>query len=676
MEKIVKPFRLVLLFIAVSAIVVIYAAAIYELQIVRGDEYCEQSENSIVKTTALTAARGNILDRYGRLLVSNKVSHNITINRSQLLNSGDPNGQLMTLISEAEKNGVAYSDTLPVTSPPFEYTEMSSSQRSRLDGYLEYFGLDEDISASDLMIFLKNHYGMDYTTNLADMRKIAGIRYELELRVIMNIPDYVFAEDVDIDIISAVLEQGLAGVQVSDSYVRQYHTQYAAHLLGYTGKMDAKQYEVYKELGYSMDAVVGQSGAEEAFEEYLHGTDGYITTKTDASGTVTGVINSVEAVAGENVYLTIDLDMQAVAERSLEKVVDEINAARDEGEQLADGAAAVVVDVKTGEALACASYPSYDISTFRQNYAELEEDPLNPMLNRATQGLYSPGSTFKMVTAFTGLRTGTISRYTTIEDRGKYTKYDTYQPTCWIYPSSHGQVDVVTALENSCNYFFYWLGDIMKNQDIADTARSFGLGEKTGIEIGEYTGTVASAEYKEENMKEQWYPADSLQAAIGQSYNMFTPVQIANYVATIANGGTRYELHLLKSVKNYNYTENVYDQEPVVANRIDDENGYISILQQGMRAVAKTGTASSVFGNYPYSIAAKTGTVQLGKESTNNAVFVCYAPYDDPQIAIAVVVEKGGSGSDIMGVAEDILDYYFSSEKESGGLTWENTLIK
>jgi penicillin-binding protein 2 len=301
---------------------------------------------------------------------------------------------------------------------------------------------------------------------------------------------------------------------------------------------------------------------------------------------------------------------------------------------------------------------------------------LNPLLNRATYGTYSPGSTFKMVTAFTGIRTGTITQYTTIEDQGRYTKYEDYQPACWIYPGSHGQMTVVSAIENSCNYFFYWLGDVLKNQDIADTATEFGLGCKTGIEVSERTGTVASATYKGENLNDQWYPADSLQAAIGQSYNLFTPIQIANYIATIANGGTHYDLHLLHSVRNYDYTESVYDQSPVAANIIDNSNGYLEILQQGMRAVAKTGTASAVFGSYPYSIAAKTGTVQLGQESTNNAVFVCYAPYDDPQIAIAVVVEKGGSGSDIMGVAEDILDYYFGSVSVDSSYVGENTLIK
>ena len=679
MEKFVRPTRIIVLFVVLAILLSIYASSLYELQIINGKEYVEISANSIVTTSAITARRGDILDRNGVLLVSSTPVYNVNISRAALLKSDDPNGTILRLINTAQENGVQYNDTFPVTmSGPFSYLEsMTDIQKSRLDKYLAHFYLDPATSASDLIVWMKSHYGLDYKTSLADVRRIIGIRYELDLRIIVGMADYIFAEDVGVDFISVVLEQDFPCVGIDTSYRREYHTKNAAQILGYTGLMGPSEYETYKELGYSMDAVVGRDGVEKAFEECLHGTDGSIKVNTNTDGAVMNVLSETPAVSGENVYLTIDIGIQAAAEKAISDIVDTINATRGEDEEKATGASAVVLDVKSGGVLASANYPTYDPATFLSDYSSLNADPLLPLWNRAMLGTYSPGSTFKMVSAFAGLRSNYLTRWFTITDKGKYTKYPSFQPTCWIYPGNHGTLDVVGALAHSCNYFFYVVGDNIGIDAIANAAALFGLGSKTGVEVAESTGTIASPAYKTAALNEGWWAADTLMAAIGQSYNMFTPIQLANYVATIANDGTRYKTTLLEQTKSADYSVKLYENQPVVASVIDDPEGYIDILQEGMRAVTSSGgTAFTVFKDYPVKVAAKTGTVQSDSATANTGVFVCYAPADDPKIAVAVVVEKGGSGSGLASAAKEILDSYFSDPSMSYTFNAEDELIK
>lgn len=673
MEKLVKPARVVFIALVLAVLIGIYGSTLYDLQIRRGEQYLAASNSSSVVTTSTVAAsRGSILDRNGNLLVSSETVYSIDISRSVLLKQQSPNDIILSLINAAVTYGVEYTDTLPITmSGSYEYlTELTSTEqsRTRLQKYLEAVGVDPDISASDLIVWFKNRYNIDYTTKLADARRIIGVRYELELRVYVNVNPYVFAQDVDVGFIAVVSEMNLPAVSVSTSTQRVYHTDYAAHVLGYTGSMSAEAYEeTYKALGYPMDAVVGRSGIEQAFEEYLHGTDGKIVTVQNEDGTVTDQYTSVQAQAGSNVYLSLDIGMQEVAENALADTIAQMNAERIENNQeTAEGGAVVVLDVSSSETLAMASYPTYNLSTYYENAGALNTDETRPLINRATSGQYNPGSTFKMVTSLAGLREGYITRWTAVLDKGIYTVYDGFHPRCWIYPNTHGTVDVVGALQHSCNYFFYWLGDKLTAYEIADTAADFGLGSKTGIEIYEISGILATPEYKKEFQNDNWYPADTLLVSIGQGNNEFTPVQLANYVATIANGGTLHRVTLLSQVRSYDYTSVVKDQQPDVMNVIDDENGYIEILQEGMKAVtSEGGTAASVFKGYQVKVAAKTGTVQSSTADMNTGVFVCYAPANDPEIAIAVVVEKGGSGAALMNVAKEILDYYFGEDSEN-----------
>lgn len=703
MDKIIKPSRTAILSLLLAALTIVYFSVLYKMQIVDKRESYDITEGTTSTTTKIAAARGSILDTNGVLLVGDRTSYNVVISyKSQ----STPNDTILSLVNAANQFGVNYVDTFPVTmSAPFAYTALSTNtQDSRLQSYLEHFKFDENITAPELISWMRDHYGIDYTVTGEEARLIIGVRYEVEIRSIVNTTDYIFASDVGTEFASYLKQLSLPYVSVVTSSVREYYTEYAAHLLGHLGYISSEDYqETYKALGYSLNDLVGQNGVEYAFEQYLRAKSGSVTTYTDENGAVVNEVVTTEAQAGDNIYLTIDIKLQEVAEKSLASAITSMNIEREENntlyqqeletiealgtddeptlkyQELAEGGAVVAIDVSSGSVLACASYPTFDLSNYSSEYSSLVSDPLNPLWNRATQGTYNPGSTFKMVTALAALKAGVISPTTLIEDEGIYTKYDTYQPKCWIYPGNHGLLNVVGALENSCNYFFYTISDEedgVRIKPIADMAAEFGFGAKTGIEIGDVTGTIASREYKLEALNEGWWNADTLMAAIGQSYNYFTPIQIANYIATIANGGTHYSATLLKYITSSDYSEVVLENPPEVLNIIDDSAGYFSVLQQGMRAVAATGTASSYFKDYEISVAAKTGTTQSDTTSMNTGVFVCYAPADNPEIAVAVVVEKGGSGAALVTIAKDILSEYFGTENFSVSYYGDNSLVR
>ena len=710
MDKFVKTSRVMLIGLLMALLLAVYGLTLYRIQAIDTEAIIENSVSYAVSESTVYAARGSILDRNGVLLSSDKTVYDVLISRKQLLKQPDPNDIVAKLIGAAEKYGVSYSDTFPVTATaPFEYDAYASStQKSWMKAYFEYFQnslesyfhreLDMDaenagITATELMGWMREHYGIDYTVTAGEARKIAGVRFCLEIRAIVNTTDYIFASDVPVDFIAYLSEQNLASVSINTRSVRQYHTQYAAHLLGYVGTMTRDQYESkYRDLGYPYNSTVGQTGAEAAFEEYLHGTPGSVTTYTDETGAVVNRVVTAPAVAGDNVYLTIDIGLQEAAENALAAAITQMNDERiagaeadaaESGEykepELADGGGIVMLDVRSGEVLALASYPTYDLSTFYSNYAALLNDPGKPLTNRATNGLYNPGSTFKMVTAYAALSNLFISPSTTIYDNVVFTKYQDlgYSPKCWS-SRGHGDLNVVGALENSCNYFFFSVGDRMGITRIADAARLFGFGSHTGIEIGDAEGEVASRELKQEKYHEGWWNADTLQACIGQGYNRFTPIQMANYVATIANGGTLYQLSVLKSVTSFDYSDVLTRRAPKVLSVIEDTGGYIPVLQQGMRAVASSGTARSALSNYRVPVAAKTGTVQCDNSEMNDGVCVCYAPADGPQSAIAVVVQKGGSGSALINIAKSLMDVYFTSSSSSSSFTvpGDGTLVR
>lgn len=677
MRKTVSYGRAAAMIIVPVLLAAIALFGLYNLQVIHGDDYYIPSVNTVVSTQTVPASRGSIRDRNGRLLVSNRLGYSIGVDRVRLVAGGNPNGDLLTLVDICSQRGYSHADSFPISFvPPFAYMEpMTAAQRDWLDKYLEHFELPPEISAPELMTWLREHYSVPEDYSDEDARVAIGIRYELEGCTLFDLPDYIFVSDVDFELISAVKEHGLPGVSIETTSVREYHTEYAAHILGVVGLMDDEEYAYYKELGYPMNAKVGKYGVEEIFEEYLHGTDGKMLVTRAENGTIIDSVYTQEPKAGNNVTLSLDILCQQVAEEALASTIENINAEREEDEKISGGAV-VAIEVGTGDVIASASYPTFDIENYFTDYAELSSDPSAPLYNRATKGTYSPGSTYKMNTAIAGLQSGTITPHTQIYDRAIYDKYSGYEYKCWTYPGSHGTLNVTTAIQNSCNYFFYSVGVDTGIDTIAHYARLFGLGQPTGIELEENVGVLASREYKETVVGESWYPGDTLLASIGQSYNLFTPMQLASYAATIASGGTRYSAHLLKCVKSYDNSTLVEAYTPEILSKVDAEPEYFDAVQLGMLYVSKYGSPSGVFGRYQVDVASKTGTVQLGEGLINNAVFIAFAPYDNPEIAVSVVIEGGSAGAIGAQIAREVFDYWLAAGADSSFVETENSLLK
>lgn len=698
MKKLISPGRLLFLGVLMGALLILYFATLYKYQIVEGNRYYEESTESIVTEETVIAARGNILDRYGRLLISNRNCNNLLIAEDDLFIGGEnedafANEAILKMCAIITENGDSYIDDLPITkSAPFEYIEnMTSLQRTLLEAWLAANSLDSDASAVEVLAKMRTRYGIDSNYTADEMRTVAGVRYEINVRYLINTSDYVFAEDVSIDTITALFEADAPGFEVQVSYIREYNTEYAAHILGYTRLMDSEQYEnIYKDKGYKFNATVGQTGVELAFEDVLHGSDGTARVTRTSEGVITSTVYSEAPEPGNHIYLTIDIELQGVAEQALASFITAQNKARveenaqrvlqgyDELEPITGGAL-VAVDVNTGEPLCIANYPTYNLESFSDDYDDLLKDTVNtPLLNRALTGRYSPGSTFKPVTALTALSEHLIGAGDTFLCEGKYDKYaDTgYAPRC---TGIHGALTVTEAITASCNLFFYQVGDLVGSTLIGEYAAQLGLGQKTGIELDEYQGLVASREEKSTyhtGEDAEWHSGDTLQLAIGQSDTMLTPIQIARYCAALANGGTVYNCSILKSISSYDYSESIYEREPEVANVVDSDPFIWELIHTGMDGVANNpaGTAYNYLVGHSPRIAAKTGTTETGSVNPD-AVFICYAPANDPQIAIAVVVEKGKRGALLADVAEQVIDYYFNFEQSTQQIENELTLL-
>ncbi len=697
MKKLVSSGRLFAFGVLVVTLIALCVVTLYKLQIIEGAAYYEQSVNSDPTEESVTAARGNILDRYGRVLVSNRECYNLRISDTRLFSDEveDPNAVILEMINMVEAAGETYIDDLPITKePPFEYTEMTALQSTLLTAYLKDKGLDEDTSAVELMSYFRTRYDIANSYNAEEMRKIASVRYALNVRYSINTNPYVFVEDASIDLISDLM--GVVGnvVEVETSYVREYNTQYAAHILGYVQAMSEEDMAKYRpqdeNSGYDYDTKVGRDGVEYTFEDWLHGTNGTARVTRTSSGTITSTVYTEDPVPGNHVYLTIDIQLQEAVERILETGIYELQLKRDEDnvkytmegkldevKEDIQGGAIVVVDVKTGEPLAIASYPTFDLSSIIEDYSDLLEAENNPLFNRALNGAYEPGSTFKPCTAIAGLTENIINTETQIECTGLFTKYadQGYAPACWIYTQTDGQLthgydNVTEAIKDSCNVFFYTVADNLGIRKLMEYAKNFGLGESTGIELSETTGNMANPDNHLNYDVDSWVDGDTVQAGIGQSDSMFTPLQLAEYCAAIANGGTRHSAAILKSVRSYDYSRQLYQKETEVLSTVDSADYNWAAVQRGMYLMANDITSSSstvyyALSNYSYNgvslpVAAKTGTSQLGEDKTNNAIFMCYAPFDDPEIAIAIVVERGQSGANLSKMARNVLDAYFS----------------
>ena len=772
-----KQFRRRALAVAVLLALMVagMGATLYDLQINNGADYYEQSQRRVAETQTVESARGQILDRNGQVLVSNRVVYQVTLDTSLMKDEDKDavttagsrrNDTLLALIEAARAEGVEWTDNLPISkTEPFTFTTDTPYYTTSVDEEgevvhtltrlgrlaLELGWLEEDptrdpeeatapapareepglldrivnfftggggeepapepeeeepyelpdaqalLGAMCRTFGLRGEGAVDEektpagdvpALNLGDLdpedaRAAAGVLYELYLRStgVYQANEYVFAQEVDIDFISRVKEQSLPGVVIEATTVRQYHTPYAAHLLGRVTPIFPEEVEYYTSLDedgdgvpdYSLNDTVGRDGVEQAFESYLRGDPGMRTVERNAEGKIVSETWLEEPEPGGNVVLTLDIGLQGYVEQVLAASVPAIDVEEETG-----GAACVVLDVDTAEVLTCASYPTYDITRYNADYNQYASDPTKPLLNRALQGLYAPGSTFKMVTAVAGLETGIIEPDTEIEDLGRYTYWSSPQPMCWIYwqrGTTHGWINVSEAIEVSCNYFFYEVGREVGIDVLVDYATRFGLGQYTGIELFEEKGVMASPEFTE-SLGGTWYEGSVLSVAIGQESSQFTPVQLANYIATLVNGGTRNAVHLLKEVKSGDFSQVEYTYEPQVLGTIEIETENLQAVKAGMLALTTQGSVSQHFRDLPFQAGGKTGSAQVDDQTDANAIFVCFAPYDDPEVALALVVERGGSGSELGAMAADILSYYFSVQETRDEAPQENTLVR
>ena len=650
---------------------------LFNLQVVNGVTYRAQSENKLLRSHTITATRGEITDRFGRPLVTSRMGFDL-IAYKEYIEDEKLNQLILDTVNILEKYEASYYDTLPI-SENGEFIFNSPDYSAESD-FKKNNDFDKNMSAKEILNELIKRYEIDGKYTKTEKRKIAGIRFEMELRSFNSSTPYTIATDVPIEVVSYIREQGnkFMGIDVSVEPIRiNVNGSVASHILGRVGRIYKEEYVVLKNKGYGMNDTLGKDGIEKIMEDYLKGKDGVQNIEQSIDGRTMKVLETKEATPGNNVILTLDLELQKIAENSLAKTIKDMSS---NPESLgASAGAVVVVDVNNGEILAIASYPTFNQNTFNEDYKELLENDAKPMWNRAISGTYAPGSTFKMLTAVAALESGVTTRYEVINDLGVYKYYESsnYTPKCWIYTDTgrtHGNQTVVQAIENSCNYYFYEVGRRMGIDTLAEYGKKFGLGEYTGIELsGESKGIFASRAYRDK-INSIWYPGDTLQASIGQSDHLFTPIQLANYVATLANGGTRYKLHLIKEVKSGINSKTIYKNEPEIVEKIEINKENYKAIIEGMQAVSETGTASNVFAGYSIPVGGKTGTASV-PTGTANALFVAVAPLDNPQIAIAIVVEHGGHGNYVAPIAKNIISYYMQLDATTETANPKNTLI-
>lgn len=662
-----------ILTILVYIVGIVLLAQLFNLQIVHGEEYRETSNTKLTRESVLKADRGSIKDSSGTMLASVDAQYSIVLYKTKV-NNETLNTTILKLLNILSTNGDSYVDNFLIDVNPYRFKlEEEESQKK----WKKANNIDEDATAEEAFNYFKNKYDIA-SDNVEYIRKILAIRYEISYKGYSSTKSIEIASNISRQSLEQIKERNaeFSGVEVVETPVRVYPQKTtASHILGRIGRIESSELEGNEDI-YNQNDIIGKSGIEYVFEKYLKGTDGVKQIDMNVDGTITDEYVSKEAVSGSDVILTIDSKLQAVTEQALADNINKIaNHGFSQENNPADAGAAVVLNVKTGEVIAMASYPDYDPSAFvngidTNTWNYYINGDTKPLENKAISAMYSPGSTYKMVTALAGLETGTITPKTKINDTGVFRKYNSSWK-CWNR-HGHGYLNVSQAIEHSCNYFFYDLGDRLGIDNLAKYSYYLGLGHKTGIELkGEIDGVLASNEIaKQENRV--WNPGETISAAIGQSYNTFTPLQMAKYVAMIANRGKNLDVTIVKSIINPDGSEISRDeyesyvneklglqQENVEEMNFKEEN--IEAILEGMRGVTSEsgGTAYSTFRNFNIEVGGKTGSAQTGVQGKTNAWFVGFAPFDDPEIAIVVFVRNGGHGSYTAEVARDIIAQYF-----------------
>ena len=645
--------RLLFLGALVFLVIFMYGRRLMQLQIVDGETYLAQQQKGTSQTQVIKAARGEIVDRNGNPLAQNLVSYDVVFDRALGFQSGS-NEVILSLIEIFRRSNEPWIDSLPlkVSGKSIDFTG-SELEISRLIGK-EFLNLNHYATAEEAFYWLGERYKL-HDFNAVDARAVAGVRYEMERKGYSLSVRYVFAKNVALETAVLIRQQlgTLPGVDVIETALRSYPDgTLAPHIVGRVGPIFADELESYlgQNRGYTREDYVGKEGIEKAFESVLRGADGLRRIDLDSSYRVVEVSEQTAALPGNTVVLTIDSLIQKAASDALQAQIDHLRETAKEGQgREADAGAVVAIDIKNSEVLAAVTFPSYDLTTYSADYAINAANSLYPFLNRAFSGVYAPGSCFKPVVAVAGLAQGVITPASHVNCQRVYTFFPSYQPTCLSY---HGPITVIDALRASCNIFFYDTGRQLGIDTMNRTANMLGLGVPAGIELSEAAGTQTSAATAN--------PGDALQVAIGQLDNGFTPLQLANYAATLATGGELRKISLVKAVSSY-YDRQEYRQEfsSEVLGRIDAPAAVFETVKAGMVAATHDmrGTAYRYLGDYPYMVASKTGTPQTAEFP--NSTFICYAPADDPQIAVAVVIEKGWHGYTGAPVARAVLDAFF-----------------
>ena len=627
------------------------------MQIGENEKYVELVNQGYSVTKTIEASRGDITDCYGRLLATNRVCYDITFDKNNI-EKGKENSVILELIAILEENNEDWIDNLPISkTAPWKY-EGSETAQKRLKKTLD---LADFASADDAVYRLKERYSLEDMSD-DEFRKIAGVRYEMTRVGYNYYTPYTFAEDVSNATINIISEHSFyfQGIEITESYERVYpNGDVAPHIIGITGRIYEEEYEKLDHSVYGINDIIGKSGLESAFESTLKGHDGKVKITYDSDGEIISEEILDPAVPGATVVSTINMDLQRVTQQALAAQVEYLRANAEAGKgKESEGATCVVMKVGTGEILAAANYPSYDLSTYYDDYSELVGTEYNPLFNRACEGLYAIGSTFKPAMATAALQLGIIKANSTVTCNHVYTYYTDYQPTCL---GNHGSINVIHALGYSCNIFFYEMGRIMGIDNIRQYAYYYGLGEPTGVELKESIGQVSNQDYAADRGI-SWQKGDVLQTSIGQSYSLFSPIQMANYVSTIANKGVRVNAHFVKTVNSYDFSEVLYKTPVEVLSDMEMTDYTYDTLVKGMLQSSQDSSGSvwrnsTLFGK----VASKTGTPQTST-ATVNSTFICFAPAEKPEIAIAVIIEKGWQGYTAAPVARDILEYYFGTE--------------
>ena len=679
--------RMMLLIAAAAVIIGLYGFRLIFLQLVNGDSFTAQATNTTDYKFTVTAARGDIVDSKGERIASSTTGYNVVLNKL-LMGDEDLDTMLQKIVGLLGENGESWNDSLLIGQPDaaghYEFTAVSdnAAEQKALAAMKDNLGLQQYATADDVMEKLVEDYDLaDFS--LYWQRVLSGIHYEMQLQAFSNVNSFVMAENVSEATVATIKENSLSlpGVEIVETSTRSYEQgTVLPHVLGRVGKITAEKWKVtdengqvtypLKEKGYNMNDIIGISGLESAYEDQLRGKDGVETITRNSDGVIVNTALTTVPEPGHTVQLTIDSEFQKAVDQALAKNVEWIKNTYADSKQ-ANAGAVVVIDVKTGGVLAASNYPSFDQNLYAAQYNEYSADENMPLFNRALQGLYTPGSTYKPSVAVAGLDTGLLNRNSTVNCTRVYTYYKDYRPRCAQHGHGNGPIDVVNAIKWSCNIFFYDVGRRLTSDVYDAYAYKLGLGQRTGVEVSEALGHLTTK--NDSNYTESL----DIQAAIGQGNTAVTPIQLATYAATLANRGTRYRTHFVKAILDSNTGKTLQETQPEVMDVVEDKGETFDLVREGMKGVAQTIPALA---GYPYTIACKTGSPQRSEgyyvgstyKHYTNAAMIAYGPAEDPEIAIGVVVEYGGAGTRTGQLVADIFNAYYAMK--DGTLTVDDTV--